>query len=142
MVIDGKGYEGRAYFGDLIMGACQAVGFEGMVIDGCTRDRDGNIELGFPVYSRGFMPRGPIKKDEGNINTPITCGGVKVDEHFRALDEHGDPVPGLYVLGNAMAGRYGVDYPMLLPGNSTGSGLTYGYLLGRAFGREKAGEDS
>lgn len=79
MVIDGKGYEGRAYFGDLIMGACQAVGFEGMVVDGCTRDRDGNIELGFPVYSRGFMPRGPIKKDEGNINTPILCGGVQVN---------------------------------------------------------------
>lgn len=78
MVIDGKGYEGRAYFGDLIMGACQAVGFEGMVIDGCTRDRDGNIELNFPVYSRGFMPRGPIKKNEGNINAPIMCGGVKV----------------------------------------------------------------
>ena len=78
MVIDGKGYEGRAYFGDLIMGACQAVGFEGMVVDGCTRDRDGNIELNFPVYSRGSMPRGPIKKDEGNINTPIMCGGVQV----------------------------------------------------------------
>lgn len=78
MVIDGKGYEGRAYFGDLIMSACQAVGFEGMVIDGCTRDRDGNVELNFPVYSRGFMPRGPIKKNEGNINTPIMCGGVKV----------------------------------------------------------------
>lgn len=79
MVIDGKGYTGRAYFGDLIMGACQAAGFKGMVIDGCTRDRDGNIELGFPVYSRGFMPRGPIKKDEGNINTPIMCAGVRVE---------------------------------------------------------------
>lgn len=79
MVIDGKGYTGRAYFGDLIMGACQAAGFKGMVIDGCTRDRDGNVELGFPVYSKGFMPRGPIKKDEGNINTPIMCGGVKVE---------------------------------------------------------------
>ena len=79
MVIDGKGYTGRAYFGDLIMGACQAAGFKGMVIDGCTRDRDGNVELGFPVYSRGFMPRGPIEKDEGNINTPIMCGGVKVE---------------------------------------------------------------
>lgn len=78
MVIDGKNYRERAYFGDLIMGACQAVGFEGMVIDGATRDRDGNVELGFPVYSRGFMPRGPIKKNEGNINTPIMCGGVKV----------------------------------------------------------------
>lgn len=78
MVIDGKNCRERAYFGDLIMGACQAVGFEGMVIDGATRDRDGNVELGFPVYSRGFMPRGPIKKNEGNINTPIMCGGVKV----------------------------------------------------------------
>ena len=63
-------------------------------------------------------------------------GGVKVDEKFRALDEDNEPVPGLYVLGNTMAGRYGVDYPMLLPGNSTGTGLTYGYLLGRAFGAE------
>lgn len=78
MVIDGKNNQERAYFGDLIMGACQAVGFEGMVVDGCTRDRDGNVELNFPVYSRGFMPRGPIKKDEGNINTPIMCGGVRV----------------------------------------------------------------
>ena len=78
MVIDGKGYDGRAYFGDLIMGACQAAGFAGMVVDGYTRDRDGNIDLGFPVYSRGFMPRGPIKQDEGNINTVIQCGGVTV----------------------------------------------------------------
>lgn len=79
MVIDGKGYTGRAYFGDLIMGACKASGFKGMVIDGCTRDRDGNVEMGFPVYSKGFMPRGPIKKDEGNINTPIMCAGVRVE---------------------------------------------------------------
>lgn len=78
MVIDGKGYAGKAYFGDLIMGGCQAVGFESMVVDGYTRDRDGNVELGFPVYSKGFMPNGPVKKNEGNINTPITCGGVPV----------------------------------------------------------------
>lgn len=79
MVIDGKGCEDRAYFGDLIMGACQATGFKGMVIDGLTRDRDGNIELNFPVYSKGFSPRGPIKKSEGNINTPIMCAGVRVE---------------------------------------------------------------
>ena len=78
MVIDGKGFDKRAYFGDLIMGACQAVGFKGMVIDGYTRDRDGNIELEFPVYSKGFMPAGPIKKNEGNINTEIMCAGVRV----------------------------------------------------------------
>ncbi len=69
------------------------------------------------------------------------CGGVKVDARFRALDEQNRPVPGLYVLGNTMAGRYGVDYPMLLPGNSTGSGLTYGYLLGRWFGAGEGTHD-
>lgn len=79
MVIDGKGCQERAYFGDLIMAACKAAGFCGMVVDGCTRDRDGNIALGFPVYSKGIMPRGPIKKSEGNINIPIMCGGVRVE---------------------------------------------------------------
>lgn len=48
-------------------------------IDGYTRDRDGNIELDFPVYSKGFMPCGPIKKNEGNINTAIMCAGVQVE---------------------------------------------------------------
>ncbi len=79
MVIDGKAYDKRAYLGDLIMGACQAAGFEGIVIDGYTRDKDGNIELKFPVYSRGSMPRGPVKKNEGNINTTIECAGVVVN---------------------------------------------------------------
>lgn len=79
MVVDGKGFMGRAYVGDLILGACQAAGFEGMVIDGCTRDRDGILNLGFPTFSRGFMPRSPIKRDEGNINTRIICAGVRVN---------------------------------------------------------------
>ncbi|MCD8122418.1 MAG: RraA family protein [Clostridiales bacterium] len=62
MVIDGKGYTGRAYFGDLIMGAAKAIGIEGMVCDGYTRDNEGcramkypvfsNLYGGFPVYQR------------------------------------------------------------------------------------------
>lgn len=83
MVIDGKGYRDRAYFGDLIMGTCKATGFKGMVVDGYTRDRDGNVELEFPVYSKGFMPRGPVNRGaamtgESNVNSVITCAGVKV----------------------------------------------------------------
>lgn len=78
MVIDGKAYEDRAYLGDLIMGACQAIGFAGIVVDGYTRDRDGNIGLGFPVFSRGFLPRAPGKGQEGEVNAVIQCGGVTV----------------------------------------------------------------
>lgn len=79
MVIDGKGYEGAAYLGDKIMGACKAMGYVGIVIDGLTRDRSGNIELGIPVYSKGLKPAGPIKKDPGKMNEPITCGGITVN---------------------------------------------------------------
>ena len=79
MVVDGKNYSKRAYAGGLIMGACQAVGYGGMVVDGSTRDREDNIALGYPVFSRGFMPCGPVKKDGGSLNTPITCGGVAVE---------------------------------------------------------------
>ena len=78
LVIDGKAHQGKAYLGDLIIGACKAIGFSGIVVDGYTRDRDGNIALGFPVYTKGFMPSGPIKKDPGKVNFDIICGGVPV----------------------------------------------------------------
>lgn len=78
MVIDGKGYPGKAYFGDLIMGAANAIGYEGMICDGYVRDRVGCIELGMPVFARGFMQRGPGKKDPGEINLPVQCGGITV----------------------------------------------------------------
>jgi len=63
-------------------------------------------------------------------------GGVKVDTKMRCLTEDGVPVPGLYAIGNTAGGRYGVDYPMLIPGNSHGTALTFGWLLGRQFGAE------
>lgn len=78
MMIDGKGFRGNAYFGDLIMGAAKAVGYEGMVCDGYVRDREGAIALGLPVFSRGFMQNGPKKQDPGALNIPVTCGGIRV----------------------------------------------------------------
>lgn len=79
MVIDGKGYTQRPYFGDLIMGAAKAVGYVGMVIDGYCRDKAGCIELNFPVFSKGQMQRGVIKKNIGEINGAIHCGGLQVE---------------------------------------------------------------
>ena len=53
---------------------------------------------------------------------------------MRVLNEEGAPVPGLYAIGNTAGGRYGVDYPILIAGNSPGTALTFGYLLGASFG--------
>lgn len=78
MVIDGKAYKERPYFGDLIMGAAKAVGYAGMVIDGYCRDKQGCIEMNFPVFSKGQLQRGVLKKEIGEINAPIQCGGLHV----------------------------------------------------------------
>ena len=63
-------------------------------------------------------------------------GGVTVDPDMRVLNEDKEPIHGLFAIGNVAGGRYGVDYPMILPGNSIGSGMTFGYLLGTALGSE------
>ena len=78
VVVDGKNYQGRAYCGSLMLGACDAVGYAGLVVDGCTRDKTEVSEIGFPTFCRGYMPKGPVKKNEGTINAPIVCGGVSV----------------------------------------------------------------
>lgn len=78
LVVNGGGCRERAYAGDLIFAACKAVGYEGMIIDGLTRDKLGNISLGFPVWNLGFSPNSPIKMDSGHINTNIMCAGVRV----------------------------------------------------------------
>ena len=79
MIVDGKGYDERPYFGDLIIGAANAVGLEGIVMDGYTRDVDGTVEIGLPVYSKGIMQRGVLKESPGKINVPVMCGGVSVN---------------------------------------------------------------
>lgn len=73
-----------------------------------------------PYYARQFGPA-----------MLAVVGGVRVDTSMRVLGEGSRPIPGLYAIGNTAGGRYGVDYPMLLPGNSHGTALTFGYLLGR-----------
>jgi len=79
MVVDGKGYKERPYFGDLVIGAAKAIGIEGIVIDGYTRDVDGTVAIGLPVYSKGIMQRGVLKESPGKINVPIMCGGIQIN---------------------------------------------------------------
>ena len=78
LVIDGHAYEKCAYMGDLMLGACRALDFAGVVISGYIRDMDGVAALDFPVYARGFLPPAPTKEKDGDINTPVEIGGVTV----------------------------------------------------------------
>lgn len=78
LVVDGRSYEKSAYLGDLMAAAAKAVGLEGIVIDGFVRDKKDLIDLGFPVFSKGFLPAGPTKEHSGTFNKVIKCGDVNV----------------------------------------------------------------
>ena len=58
-------------------------------------------------------------------------GGLLTDTRLRVLDAGQNPIPGLYAVGNVAGGLYGVDYPTLIPGNSHGRAVTWGYLAAR-----------
>ena len=65
-----------------------------------------------------------------------TYAGIKTDEHARALDEHGQPIAGLYAAGNDMASIMGGNYPGA--GITLGPALTFGYIAGKHIAGEAA----
>ncbi|WP_371371077.1 RraA family protein [Sporomusa aerivorans] len=78
LVVAGKGYTERCYMGDLMGSAAEAVGLNGIIIDGYVRDKEGLASLSIPIYAKGIMQRSPAKRGPGEINTVVTCAGVKV----------------------------------------------------------------
>ncbi len=51
----------------------------GIVIDGPIRDIDEIGTWDFPVYCNGTTPGGPYKEGPGEINVPVSCGGISVN---------------------------------------------------------------
>ncbi|MDE8701988.1 FAD-dependent oxidoreductase [Adlercreutzia equolifaciens] len=61
-----------------------------------------------------------------------TLHGVQVTGDFQVLGPNGDPIPGLYAIGNDMGGYYASSYPNFGAGTNAGRCATHGMLLGRA----------
>ncbi|WP_455919600.1 RraA family protein [Priestia megaterium] len=78
LVADGKGHTANAYLGELMAAAAKAMGIEGIIIDGAVRDKETLSESKFPIFSKGFIPNGPLKDGPGELHKPISCGGVAV----------------------------------------------------------------
>ena len=58
-------------------------------------------------------------------------GGCLTNKELNVVDADYQPIPGLYAIGNCCGGMYGVDYPLLLNGNSYGRAFSYSFVLGR-----------
>ncbi len=67
-----------AVAGGNVCAVAQQNGIAGMVIDGVIRDLAEIRAMGFPVFARGVRPIPGSKKERGEWQTVIECGGVSV----------------------------------------------------------------
>ena len=78
LVVDGGGEAGQALIGEIMATFAESLGAAGMVIDGAIRDVGSIRARDFPVYARSVTHRGPYKTGPGEINVPVTVGGMVV----------------------------------------------------------------
>lgn len=78
VVVDGGGDLQHALWGDKMSGLALERGIIGLVVDGAVRDRDGIEGLGFPVFAAGSVPTPPARERPGELEVPVTCGGLQV----------------------------------------------------------------
>lgn len=79
VVVDGGGDVSRALIGEIMKAIAQKAGAVGIVIDGAIRDSDAFAVDSFPCYARSAIHAGPYKNGPGEINVPVTIGGMVVN---------------------------------------------------------------
>lgn len=79
IVIDTSGNVTNAVWGEIMSFTAQKRGITGLVIDGAIRDRMAIVKLGFPVFAKAIIPTACDKDGPGEVNVPISCGGVTLN---------------------------------------------------------------
>lgn len=76
LVVDGGGSLRRALLGDLIAASAASNGWDGVVIYGCVRDVCQLAETDMGIQALAAMPLKTERKGIGELNVPVTFGGV------------------------------------------------------------------
>lgn len=84
IVVDAAGETETSIWGGLMAGLCKMKQVAGAVVDGSIRDTDEIRDQGFPIASRGIVPRSTHSPYSGRLDTleingTITCGRVVVN---------------------------------------------------------------
>ncbi|SMQ87021.1 Regulator of RNase E activity RraA [Bacillus sp. OV166] len=79
IVVDAGGDLTNAIVGEIMQKLAIKKGIAGFIIDGAIRDTGAIGSETFPVYAKGVTHRGPYKDGPGEINVPISVGGMVVN---------------------------------------------------------------
>jgi regulator of ribonuclease activity A len=76
LVVDGGGSRRVALLGDRVAGLAAEHGWAGLVIHGCVRDSAALAGLDLGIAALGTNPRPSSKAGEGEVDVPVTFGGI------------------------------------------------------------------
>lgn len=79
VVVAGGGLDDVALAGEWVARSSLRRGLGGLVIDGSIRDVREIREMGFPVFARGAVPRGPHKNFGGRMDVTAAIGNTPVN---------------------------------------------------------------
>lgn len=79
IVVDGGGDVTRALIGEIMSSVAHMRGAAGFVLDGAVRDLDALAKSSFPCFARAGIHLGPFKNGPGEVNVPVTIGGMPVN---------------------------------------------------------------
>lgn len=79
IVVDGGGDISRALIGEIMTSVAKMRGAAGFVLDGAVRDVASLAKSDFPCFARAGIHLGPYKNGPGEINVPVTIGGMVVN---------------------------------------------------------------
>lgn len=79
IVVDAGGDLTNALIGEIMLHMATLKGLGGFVINGAIRDAKAIRGSSFPVFAAGITHRGPYKDGPGEINTPVSLGGMVVE---------------------------------------------------------------
>lgn len=79
VVVDAGGDLTNAIIGELMVAHAAQRGLGGIVIYGAIRDSAELIAGSFPVFASGVTHRGPYKDGPGEVNVPISIGGMVIN---------------------------------------------------------------
>jgi 4-hydroxy-4-methyl-2-oxoglutarate aldolase len=79
-VLDNAGRLDATVWGDLLTVTAHRNGLPGTVIDGICRDTERSLEIGYPIFSRGYWMRtGKDRVQADAYQVPVSIGGVRIE---------------------------------------------------------------
>lgn len=78
IVVAAQGDTVNSITGELMISWAKQRGLAGLIIDGAIRDAGAVRNMDIPVYAAGITPNGPYKDGPGEINVPVSCGGIMI----------------------------------------------------------------